>query len=580
MKLIKRILPLVLALALLLGCFVFADAAASKHTEDKYLRDTLTLAGSGFDSVRTLTVAAIEAAADDPALGYENEYSLMTSGGVFSKHVFSGVRLYELLVSEGLDASLPDPTPVKFISKDGYTIPSTLGALRGGLSRYSARGGELEESGLPVIAAFASDGVPLVGPTGTESVYLRFDESMGYVEAADNVGGPLRLVMGQESADEFNAPNCSKWLAAVVVGDADGYVYSRVSDAELDDSEPDRTGDWTHQGAQADFRLKIGGTEAKANVSLSLAELEAMTEGIVRENYAASAGRNAYEGVTLPYLVSLYLADGLEAPTSVTVRAADGYTKSLDAASVMGGMDSFYQPGKHRDLLLAWAIDGSPLVPGETSPGYDGTNAFGPIRLIAENTISLWVKNVSEIMIGEATPFADVGRDNEYYDEINELYARGIMNGTGGGLFSPDLTLDRAQLVTMLWRAAGKPSAESDRAAELPAFTDVKAGEWYYDAVVWAAENGIVKGYDNGLFGTNDPITTEQLAAILYRYAGLPEAPAVPLPEGVSDWAENAAAWVLAEDLVPALADGDTTPGAGATRGEAACALARMIKEG
>ncbi len=63
MKLVKRILPLVLALALALGCAVFADAASAKHTEEKYLRDTLTLAGSGFGSVRTLTVAAIEDAA-------------------------------------------------------------------------------------------------------------------------------------------------------------------------------------------------------------------------------------------------------------------------------------------------------------------------------------------------------------------------------------------------------------------------------------------------------------------------------------------------------------------------------------
>ena len=574
MKLLRRTLPLVLALALLLGCAVFAGAAGAKHTEEKYLRDTLTLAGSGFGSVRTLTVAAVEAAADDPALGYENEYSMMTSGGVFSKHVFSGVRLYELLVAEGLDASLPDSTPVKFISKDGYTIPSKLGALRGGLDRYSARGGELEESGLPVIAAYASDGVALVGPTGTESVYLRFDESMGYVEAADNAGGPLRLVMGQASADEFNAPNCSKWLAAVVVGDDNGYVYSRVSDADFDDSEPDRTGDWTHKGAQADYRLKIGGTEAKANVSLSLAELEAMTEGTVREFYAASAGRNAYEGVTLPWLVSLYLADGLDAPTSVTVRAADGYSKKLDAANVMRGTDSFYQPGKHRDLLLAWAVDGSPLVPGETSPGYDGTNAFGPIRLVVENTISLWVKNVSEIIIGEETPFSDVGRDSEYYDEISELYARGIMNGTGGGLFSPDLTLTRAQLVTMLWRAAGEPQAYG------APFSDVAGNMWYTTAVAWAAENGIVNGYGNGLFGTDDEITTEQLAAILYRFVGSPEAPAMPLPQGVSGWAEDAVAWALAEDLLPALADGKTAPVIGATRGEAACALARMIKEG
>lgn len=574
MKLIKRTLPIALALALLLGCAAFAGAATAKHTEEKYLRDTLVLAGSGFESVRTLTVAAVEAAADDPALGYENEYSLMTSGGVFSKHVFSGVRLYELLVSEGLDASLPDATPVKFISKDGYTIPSTLGALRGGLNRFSARGGELEEAGLPVIAAYASDGVPLVGPTGTESVYLRFDESMGYVAAADNVGGPLRLIVGQESADEFNAPNCSKWLAAVVVGDDGGYVYSRVSDADLDDSEPDRTGDWTHGGAQADYRLKISGTEAAATAYVSLAELEAMADGTVREYYAASAGRNAYEGVTLPYLVSLYLADGLDAPTSVTVRAADGYTKKLDAETVMRGTDSFYQPGKHRDLLLAWAVDGVPLVPGEDSPGYDGTNAFGPLRLVVENTISLWVKNVAEVIIGEETPFSDVGPDHEYYEEIGELYARGVMNGTGGGLFSPDLTLTRAQLVTMLWRAAGEPAAAS------APFEDVEADTWYTAAVAWAAANGFVKGYDNVHFGTGDEITTEQLAAILYRYAGEPEVPDILLPEGVSEWAEDAVAWGLAEGLLPALASGRTAPTTGATRGEAACALARLITGG
>lgn len=397
----KKLFSLVLALSLLLCCAL--PTAALGHTEEKYLSDTLTLAGSGFDGVRMLTVSVIEELYNS-GLGYEGEYSMMTSGSVFTKHTFTGVRLYELLLHEGLDDALPDSTPVKFISKDGYTILMTLGEIRtSNRGRYSAKDGALEEAELPVIVAFASDGEALLGPTGTESVYTRFEAEDGYIEGADNIGGPLRLIMGQTSSYEFNAPNCAKWLSAIVVGDQGNYVYSRETESGDAPAEPDRSGDWTHQGTQSGFRLKITGSEAVGTVYLSLAELESMTEGIVREYFAASAGRSAYEGITLEYLVCRYLRSGLDVPGKVTVKAGDGYSKSVDVGMVMNGIDSMYQPGEHRDVILAWAIDGAPLVPSQDSEGYNGANAFGPLRLVVENTISMWVKNVSEIVIGEET---------------------------------------------------------------------------------------------------------------------------------------------------------------------------------
>ena len=150
---------------------------------------------------------------------------------------------------------------------------------------------------MPVIVAFASDGKALVGPTGSQSVYRVFTAADGYDDEADNIGGPLRLVTGQTSSYEFHAPNCAKWLAAIVVGDPQGYVYLRTSDADLDFSEPDQGGDWTHKGAQSGFRLTVSGTEAEKVAHYSLAQLEA--EPAIRQYFAASGGRFAFEGLAL-----------------------------------------------------------------------------------------------------------------------------------------------------------------------------------------------------------------------------------------------------------------------------------------
>ena len=88
------------------------------------------------------------------------------------------------------------------------------------------------------------------------------------------------------------------------------------------------------------------------------------------------------------------------------------------------------------------------------------------------------------------------------------------MNGTGETAFEPAGTATRAMIVTMLWRMEGEP-----KAAGAAGFDDVEAGSWYEAAVGWASANKIVTGYDEKTFAPNDPVTREQLAAILFRYS-------------------------------------------------------------
>ena len=114
----------------------------------------------------------------------------------------------------------------------------------------------------------------------------------------------------------------------------------------------------------------------------------------------------------------------------------------------------------------------------------------------------------------EALPFADVPEDAWYADAVAYVYEQGLMTGTGDTTFAPDVTTSRSMIAAILWRQAGSPAA--DDAVD---FSDVAQGQWYSEAVRWAASEGIVGGYGDGAFGTDDPITREQFAVMLYRFA-------------------------------------------------------------
>ena len=109
--------------------------------------------------------------------------------------------------------------------------------------------------------------------------------------------------------------------------------------------------------------------------------------------------------------------------------------------------------------------------------------------------------------------FTDLNLSLWYHDGIHFCVEHGLMNGTSATTFEPDTTTSRGMIVTILYRLEGTPAVGAS------SFTDVAAGAYYADAVAWANANGIVMGYGNGKYGPDDPVTREQLAAILYRYA-------------------------------------------------------------
>ena len=110
------------------------------------------------------------------------------------------------------------------------------------------------------------------------------------------------------------------------------------------------------------------------------------------------------------------------------------------------------------------------------------------------------------------TGFTDVNADAWYADAAVYCRDNGLMSGTSSTTFSPNTPMTRAMLATVLHRLAGSPAVSGT-----DSFTDTADNQWYSDAVVWAAQNGIVSGYGGGLFGINDPVTREQIATILWR---------------------------------------------------------------
>ena len=136
--------------------------------------------------------------------------------------------------------------------------------------------------------------------------------------------------------------------------------------------------------------------------------------------------------------------------------------------------------------------------------------------------------------------FSDVPMGAWYAESVRYLNERGIMNGTGGGSFFPEDTLKRAMIATVLYRIAGEPLVTGE-----DGFSDTEPGAWYSDAVLWAAQNGVMEGVGGGLFGTNDSVAQEQLATILWRHAGEPETREHADTRDVSAYAQNAVQWAL-----------------------------------
>lgn len=174
--------------------------------------------------------------------------------------------------------------------------------------------------------------------------------------------------------------------------------------------------------------------------------------------------------------------------------------------------------------------------------------------------------------------FDDVSGEDWFYESVAYVTRRGLMAGTGGTSFSPDTICDRAMFVTVLHRMEGTPQAGE------VAFLDVPGDAYYAAAVAWARTVQLVKGYGDGRFGPNDPLTREQMLVLLHRYAqhkGL-DVSAVGALDGFSDagetaaYARDAVAWGVGSGLLLGTGEGRLEPAGVVTRAQAAAFLARF----
>ena len=227
-------------------------------------------------------------------------------------------------------------------------------------------------------------------------------------------------------------------------------------------------------------------------------------------------------------------------------------------------------------------IDLAQYAPTKSGATFEGwyadkglTKKITSVKLDANTTVyAKWTEApVSSL------PFGDVKTADWFYNDVKYVYEKGMMAGTAADVFAPNATTTRAMIVTILYRLEGSPAVTGTSA-----FVDVPAGQWYTDAVNWAAANQIVKGTSATTFAPNDSITREQMAAILYRYAqykGYDVTKKADL-SGYSDngqvsaYAKDALAWANAAKLINGVTNTSLAPQGNATRAQVSAILHRF----
>lgn len=183
--------------------------------------------------------------------------------------------------------------------------------------------------------------------------------------------------------------------------------------------------------------------------------------------------------------------------------------------------------------------------------------------------------------VGDKLPFTDMN-GHWAYDAVSYAYKNSLMNGVNASRFAPDSTLNRAMMVTMLYRMTGSPAVSGNSV-----FSDVPSGKWYSDAVQWASVNGVVNGVGKDRFALDTQITREQMASMMMRYAQFKQYSTGKSADlsafndagSISSWALESMKWANAAGLINGRTASTIAPQDTATRAEAATILMRFCEK-
>ena len=271
-----------------------------------------------------------------------------------------------------------------------------------------------------------------------------------------------------------------------------------------------------------------------------------------------------------------------------TTLAALGHDYKSGTCTRCGAADPDYKPDCKHETVEHQHLDAAC-----TTAGYDRDVCKDCGKTVTETTIPALChdyKSGTCTRCGAADPnakpantpkytdFADLPVRSWYKDAVSYALENGLMNGVARREFDPEGELTRAMFVTILYRAEGSP----DMTGKTAAFTDVPAGQWYSDAVVWATENQIVNGTSATTYEPDAPITREQIATILFRYSKAAKTDktlaAFPDAGAVSGYAYDAMCWAVSEGIING-SDGKLVPQDNATRVQIAAILMRYLEK-
>ncbi|MDE6900167.1 MAG: S-layer homology domain-containing protein, partial [Oscillospiraceae bacterium] len=270
--------------------------------------------------------------------------------------------------------------------------------------------------------------------------------------------------------------------------------------------------------------------------------------------------------------------------------------EALDALASAGGDISVTAEQEGQSVTFTLAAGGETVeqIPGgltltipveDAGPGTvavlvheDGAREVIQRSIVEDGRMNIPLDGSATVeIVDNGRAFSDVPAANWASEAVTFAAARELFSGTSETTFSPDETMSRAMLATVLYRLEGQPEQTA-----ASAYSDVSSDAWYADSVAWAVENGIASGYGDGQFGPNDSVTREQFVVMLWRYVGSPKASRRDLEfadaDRVSDYAQEALCWAVENGVLNGNDSGQLVPGGTATRAEAAQMLKNFME--
>lgn len=561
------------------------------------------------------------------ASGQHTFHTILPREMEFSAAVNVAGTLSSFIVSTK-DTGKPDPRPekktvslsvdLKTIGK-GYIISPTTVEISDGDTVWDVLKSELDRRGIPYeyedYSQYDSVYVQSIDKVGefdngpgsgwmynVDGIYPEYGCSRYVLHGGERIQWRYTTNLGEDLGENVNGGQTGKPEAGgttvikpTAKADKNGAASATVSETEMKDAiaaaktqgsdaiviAPQITGKATRVTAEIPTRsLKdvVKNTDASLEVQTGVGSVSIPNDALdaIARQAAGSTVTITVEAKDAADVKEQGSAAQLEGATVVDVSITSG-KKELTA---FGG----------KSLTITIPVTGSAFVAGESYKviviGADGARETEIGSCIKENgklSVQLKLVHIGTFVVTtqKAMPFTDV-TGHWAADAIAYVYGTGLMNGTSETTFAPNASLNRAMLVTILYRLAGEPAV----IGESKTFIDVAPDTWYTSAVAWGGTNGIVSGIGNDQFAPMQAITREQLATMLYRYtqysrldtSAKGDLSKFTDSDQVSSWASDAMAWAVGAGLISGKTANVIDPTGTATRAEVATILMRFTE--